>query len=334
MSDQEALLKILQAQGQQFLDSFASPASKQKKRKRETDDSEQVSKPARRVAEVVSEDEWQGIAHASEESEESDGSEESGDEDGSKDFEQEDDGFTAGSTSRLPDIVVFADAWSKSAAPSFTDKLQKRAFMSSKVSRLSQTTTDDPVPDKKTQEDVDAELTNVQNDAILHRLVHTKLLSGSLNPDLNLTPAQRKKALAGRVLELASGAKIGKGEKAVRETETNKAAKRVREGLLDKKTEREKKELEEAKNLGNYHPTLKKVYEPSSSSAADQPRKRDRGLKMGVGKFRGGMLKLSRDEISTAQGGGARGRGGSRGRGGRGGGGRGGGGRGRGRGRS
>lgn len=46
---------------------------------------------------------------------------------------------------------------------------------------------------------------------------------------------------------------------------------------------------------------------------------------MGVGTFRGGMLKLSRDEISTAQGGGARGMGGSRGRG------RGGRGRGRGR---
>jgi len=87
--------------------------------------------------------------------------------------------------------------------------------------------------------------TNVQNDALLHRLVHTKLLSGSLNSELQLTPAQRKKALAGRVLEVSGGVKLGKGEKVVREAERNKAAKRVREGLLDKKKEREKKELEE-----------------------------------------------------------------------------------------
>jgi len=70
-------------------------------------------------------------------------------------------------------------------------------------------------------------------------------LSGSLNSELELTPAQRKKALAGRVLEVSGDVKLGKGENVVRETERNKAAKRVREGLLSKKMEREKKELEE-----------------------------------------------------------------------------------------
>jgi hypothetical protein len=66
-----------------------------------------------------------------------------------------------------------------------------------------------------------------------------------LNPELDLTPAQRKKALAGRVLEVSAGVKIGKGEQVVREVERNKAAKRVREGLHVKKQEREKNELEE-----------------------------------------------------------------------------------------
>ncbi len=87
--------------------------------------------------------------------------------------------------------------------------------------------------------------TNAQNDALLHRLVHTKLLSGSLNADLNMTPAHRKKALAGRVLELTGQAKLGKGEKSVREGERNKAAKRVREGMLEKQKERQKQQLEE-----------------------------------------------------------------------------------------
>jgi len=159
--------------------------------------------------------------------------------------------------------------------------------------------------------------TNAQNDAILHKLVHTKLLSGSLTTELELTPSQRRKALAGRVLELTGEAKLGKGEKLVREAERNKASKRVRQGITNKQKERSKQELEEvtfkfssgghetdrlqAKNLGNYHPTLKKVFEASSSTPT--PRKREKGLKMGVGKFSNGLLRLSRDDISKVTGG-------------------------------
>lgn len=87
--------------------------------------------------------------------------------------------------------------------------------------------------------------TNVQNDALLHRLVHTKLLSGSLDPELDLTPAKRKKALEGRILEAAGKAKLGKGEAAVRQAERNRAAKNVRDGLNEKQQERRQKELEE-----------------------------------------------------------------------------------------
>lgn len=90
--------------------------------------------------------------------------------------------------------------------------------------------------------------TNVQNDAMLHKLVHTKLLSGSLNADLNLSGAERRKALEGRVLELTGSAKLGKGEHSVRSDEHRRAAKRVREGLADKKHERQQKELEEVCN--------------------------------------------------------------------------------------
>lgn len=89
--------------------------------------------------------------------------------------------------------------------------------------------------------------THSQNDALLHRLVHTKLLSGSLDPELDLTPAQRRKALAGRVLELSGAAKLGRGEKSVRTGERNKASKRVREGLLEKEQEKQKVQLEEVR---------------------------------------------------------------------------------------
>ena len=87
--------------------------------------------------------------------------------------------------------------------------------------------------------------TNTQNDALLHRLVHTKLLSGSLNLELNLNHAQRGRALAGRVLELAGEAKLGKGESSFRQEQRNKAAKRIRDGLIRKQKEQEQKTLEE-----------------------------------------------------------------------------------------
>jgi len=46
-------------------------------------------------------------------------------------------------------------------------------------------------------------------------------------------------------LELTGVAKLGKGEKVVRNAEKNKAAKRVREGISRKQQVRGKKELEE-----------------------------------------------------------------------------------------
>jgi hypothetical protein len=159
---------------------------------------------------------------------------------------------------------------------------------------------------------------NTQNDALLHRLIHTELLSGSQDSMLNLSAAQRRKALAGRVLELSGSARLGTGQKHVLEKERNKAAKHVRDGLIEKQKARENQELEEvstvitvyvwyrviqfvikAKNLGNYHPTIKTLFKSSTGPGGA---KRDRGLKMGIGKFSGGYLKLSQREVSLAQG--------------------------------
>jgi hypothetical protein len=77
--------------------------------------------------------------------------------------------------------------------------------------------------------------------------VHTKILSGSLDPELDLTSAQRRKALAGRVLEAAGKAKLGKGESMVRAKEHNKAAKHIRDGVHARQKERMQKELEEVR---------------------------------------------------------------------------------------
>ncbi|TFK28815.1 hypothetical protein FA15DRAFT_583587, partial [Coprinopsis marcescibilis] len=142
--------------------------------------------------------------------------------------------------------------------------------------------------------------TNSQNDALLHKLVHTTLLSGSLAPELNMSSGQRRKAMAGRLMELVGDVKLGKGERHLRKEEHNRAAKNVRDGIAQKQRERQKQELESAKNLGNYHPALKGLFEDDSSSSTPKPR--TRGLKMGVGKFKGGVLTLSKDEIEKVNG--------------------------------
>ncbi|KAJ7499003.1 hypothetical protein FB451DRAFT_1117853 [Mycena latifolia] len=295
------LLQILNAHGQQFLNSFSFPAPSSSKKRKCIDNPARTAKiPKLQTPELDSDDdleEWTGIQVDQSESGEED------------DFDQEDDEFTSAAPSET--VVVFSDVAPKSAQASLSSVAQKKAFMSSKVSKLRE---DPGIQPETSAADEEDDRTNAQNDALLHRLVHTKLLSGSLNTELDLTPAQRRKALAGRVLELTGQAKLGKGEKSVREGERNKAAKRIREGMLEKQKHRQKQQLEEAKNLGNYHPTIKKLFESTSPSDA-RKKTRERGLKMGVGKFSGGMLKLSRDEISLGQDGPRRGSGRGRGRG-------------------
>ncbi|KAJ7781330.1 hypothetical protein B0H16DRAFT_1299412 [Mycena metata] len=309
------LLQILNAHGQQFLSSFSVPTPSSSKKRKSADTSSRPSKvPKLQPPEPEDdEEEWTGIQVEQSESEE----------DIEDEFEQEDDEFTSAAPNQT--VVVFSETARQSGPSSLSSMAQKKAFMSSKVSKLREDP-GLPAPESSAADEEDERQrvlliyrrTNAQNDALLHRLVHTKLLSGSLNSELNMTAAQKKKALAGRVLELSGQAKLGKGEKFVREGERNKAAKRVREGMLEKQKERHKQQVEEAKNLGNYHPTIKKLFESADTSNAPK-KNRDRGLKMGVGKFSGGMLKLSRDEISRVQDGPRRGGGRGRGRGGRGG---------------
>ncbi|KAG1753948.1 uncharacterized protein EDB91DRAFT_427202 [Suillus paluster] len=285
MEDEETrLLGLLQAHGRQFLNSFDLSQPLRKRQRVE----ESFEEPENEDFE-----EWTGFCNAAVESYSSD---ENNDDDT---YYEYDDGFTASSSAKMPDVVVFSDSRQQSSEQ--FSKAQKKAFMSSKVTKVTSVTeADAPHQDKDDTQNDNEDISNAQNDALLHRLVHTKLLSGSLNPELNLTHAQREKALSGRVLELAGKTKLGKGEVAVRAAERNKASKRVREGLLRKKSDREQQQLEEAKNLGNYHPTLKNLFD--ASSGLSDRKKRVRGLGMGVGKFSGGTLKLSRDEINSVTG--------------------------------
>ncbi|EIN10700.1 hypothetical protein PUNSTDRAFT_125426 [Punctularia strigosozonata HHB-11173 SS5] len=283
---QQSLLDALYNHGQGFLGRFGTSQPPNKRRKLSSDSDG-----------AVDEEEWTGISTLSDEgSVNTDGSSE---EDETSDTQEQGAGFNISSPDPEPSVVVFSD--SKTTALPPKTKNQKKTFMSSRVSKLNQDSDSSNHRSSRQQEDAEEnEKTNQQNDAALYRLVHTQLLTGSLNTELDLTPAQRRKALQGRVMELAGYTSLGKGEKSIRREEMGKAAKRVREGLAFKQKEREQKRLEEAKNLGNYHPTLKKLYD--SDFDRKLARKRDKGLAMGVGKFSGGVLKLGKAEINTIHG--------------------------------
>ncbi|EEB96907.1 hypothetical protein MPER_03870 [Moniliophthora perniciosa FA553] len=198
MTDTDTLLTILQAHGEQFMSSFTDPSIKipQAQVEKSFDYTEDED------------EEWGGIQGSESEGE----SEEDGDEAGS-DFEHTDDEFVQGSSTSttLPNVVVYSESKTQTKAVKAS-----KAFMSSKISKLGQ---DLMQPNKEKSSSAAAgeedqnERSNLENDAILHRLIHTKLLSGSLDPELDLTHAQSQKALSRRVLELAGGAKLGLGEK-------------------------------------------------------------------------------------------------------------------------
>ncbi|ETW84379.1 hypothetical protein HETIRDRAFT_381876 [Heterobasidion irregulare TC 32-1] len=282
MSGNDDLLYILEAHGREFLNSFSQPQSGGKKRKRRELEESRFD--------WEKSDEWQGFGTVTARDAASDNADLGGKVNGN------DHAFPSESTStRAPAVVIFSESKLGSTSTLRSTKAHGSSFMAAKVSKSRLDST--PVEATLDSDDGDeGETSNIQNDAALRRLIHTKLLSGSLNPDLELTAAQRKKALSGRIVELAGGARLGKGEKLVREKERNRAAKHIRDGMADKQAQRRDKQLSEAKNIGNYHPTIKKLFEDPSELSA---RKREKGLRMGVGKFSGGMLKLSREEVDS-----------------------------------
>ena len=57
----------------------------------------------------------------------------------------------------------------------------------------------------------------------------------------------------------------------------------------------------QAKDMGNYHPAFKKLFQDPLEKSTK--RNREKGLRMGVGSYGGGVLKLTKHEIQSVQGG-------------------------------
>ncbi|CUA73859.1 hypothetical protein RSOLAG22IIIB_01379 [Rhizoctonia solani] len=202
------------------------------------------------------------------------------------------------STSKVPDVVVFDARAGTSSQPLVRGK--GKGFMSSKIHHVQSESHPKPSRSEDSGAESDQEISNVKNDKLLHELVHSQLLSNPHAFDAKQGSAKRSRTVAGRLLELADDAKIGRGAEALRAKENSHHAKRVRLGLLNKAKQREAKALEEAKTLGNYHPSIKKNFGTLGSGGAK--RRRERGLALGIGKFRNGALTLSKNDIKSVEG--------------------------------
>lgn len=187
-----------------------------------------------------------------------------------------------------------------------------KAFMSSKTEKIASEDLTSAIKPTTAEEEEEKQL--VANDRLLSELLSTTLFApgtgttskGKSNlssndtiariMELSATEAQRKGQAVGR----------GWGENELKRQQLAKAPAAIRQGMRKAAGERRDKEREKAKELGTWHPSLKQAYANQATATEmglkKETRKRQRGIGVGIGKFQGGMLKLSAQDISKVNG--------------------------------
>lgn len=214
--------------------------------------------------------------------------------------------------SRVVETVVYGGE-SRPDADELKDvKKGWKAFMSSKIDKIG--TEDQAAATKMTTAEEEEEKQLVANDRLLSELLSTTLFApGTGNTSKGKSNLSSNDTIA-RIMELSAtesqrkGQAIGRGwgENELKRQQLSKAPAAIRQGMRKAAGERRDKEREKAKELGTWHPSLKQAYSSQATATEmglkKETRKRQRGLGMGIGKFQGGMLKLSSQEISKVNG--------------------------------
>lgn len=156
------------------------------------------------------------------------------------------------------------------------------------------------------------------------------MLVNNLLPSATLSaasrPVDKRTAIQGRLLELASISLPGEGHATATSSNARLSSHpaKVRTGILKAQEKRDEKAREEAKASGNWVRGLGALGEVKRRDETGKKQRarvgqdvgkkkgmegkkkgdeaRDRGLGMGIGRFEGGMLKLSKGEIARASG--------------------------------
>ncbi|KAG0207153.1 hypothetical protein BGX28_001543 [Mortierella sp. GBA30] len=199
---------------------------------------------------------------------------------------------TKGSSSKPrtgPEVVVFdaskVDRKGSSASGGGTEFSFKK-FMSSKISKLDEAPP--PVENPLTAEEKAEELENKRNDAELHSLIKASRLLEQYNAD-QLDGVERRRHQRDQLINLG-----------IQKKENIRTPLQISFGMMAKQRERDLKELEEAKNNGTYHKSIKHTFAAAGGKKKEKPRS-DRGLKSSMGRFKNGMLTLTEKEIKSVQ---------------------------------
>ncbi|GJJ72544.1 hypothetical protein EMPS_04902 [Entomortierella parvispora] len=185
------------------------------------------------------------------------------------------------------EVVVFdaSKVGSKSAGSSSTDFSFKK-FMSSKISKLDEAPA--PMENPLTAEEKAEELENKRNDAELHTLIKSSRLLEQFAAD-QLDGADRRRHQRDQLVNLG-----------IQKKEKLKVPFQMSMGMMAKQRERDVKELEEAKNNGTYHKSIKHTFAAAGGKKKERSRS-DRGLKTSMGRFKNGTLILTEKEIKSVQ---------------------------------
>ncbi|KAJ9104255.1 hypothetical protein QFC19_004072 [Naganishia cerealis] len=268
-------------------------------------------------------------------SESDDSGEDEEDEEGELyDEDEELDGFAAlhPVTEEAVQTVVYADTGANNRAK--ISKADYKRFMSSKSMKI--LASDNPAlaldgRKRKAQEDGDEEeQSNISLDKSLHSLLMTTLLPGAHEAS---RPVDKRNQMSSRLLELANVTGLGEGKAKLGESTHKGHAARMRTAIENAKVDRAEKARAQAQAAGSWvkgvgglgdsasGPRGLTLAQKKRSEKSLDRKDRDRGLAMGIGRFKGGMLTLNAQEIargsesrsSRPDGGRSRGRGGGRG---------------------
>jgi hypothetical protein len=222
--------------------------------------------------------------------------------------------------------VVFGNPTTSSSSAETSNGWRK--FMSSKVATKSDeekkadllATKKGSKPkriEKEDEDDEEDEKKAQTNDRALSDLLSTTLFApggvGSTTKRSNGRPILGSNDTLARLLELSQPSMTGKvesqgrgyGAALLKSQEMGKMPLEIRHGMRRAELENQDKQLQRQKELGNYHHSIKGLVTKregldlvlGTKSKDRAKRTRDKGLSMGVGKFSGGMLKLSEQDI-------------------------------------
>jgi hypothetical protein len=193
------------------------------------------------------------------------------------------------------------------------DEEENRARVEKAKRKAKQAGTTDPSAD-----DDEEEKQQVTNDRALSQLLSSTLFAPETQEARKRAsdgkPVLSSNATLSRLLELSQPTLTGEarsvgrglGGSLFKATELGKMPANMRHGIRRAQKEKQGQELEKAKELGIYHQSIKGLLGrgaegsdlvQGSREKDRKARSRQKGLSMGVGRFKDGELRLSKDEV-------------------------------------